>query len=148
MTASHWKITVFILTTTIMSSAIAGPAVNITFTNLGAQNAVYTVTNSNETTTRNNSKPTPTSLVEPNKPNFYKVQSLISPHANYAALRYKIGSKECVYSTTFVATAGPGGSKIPKWKESATPGGGAICTITVQSRDYRTYEWAVQITMK
>ncbi|XXE51806.1 hypothetical protein J3P96_04110 [Pseudomonas sp. R3-56] len=148
MRASNWVITTLALTIFSVASAMAGPAVTVTFKNLGTKDATYTVANNNEASTRNNSNPTPTPSVKADQSNTYKVQSRTSPDANFASLRYKMGSKECVYSTTFVATAGPGGSKIPRWKESATPGGGAICTITVLSRDFRTYEWAVQITMK
>jgi hypothetical protein len=138
----------FALTNFAMGSAVAGPPVSITFKNLGAEPAIHTITNNNEASTKSNSNPVPASSVSADNSNFFIVQSRTSPDANYASLRYKAGNKECVYSTTFVATAGPGGSKIPKWKESAIPSGGAICTIDVLSRNYTTYEWAVQITMK
>jgi hypothetical protein len=148
MNTCSWALFAFALTTFAMGSAVAGPPVSITFKNLGPEPAMHTITNNNEASTRYNSNPTPAPSVSADNSNFYIVQSRTSPDANYASLRYRAGNKECVYSTTFVATAGPGGSKIPKWKESATPSGGAICTIDVLSRSYSTYEWAVQITMK
>ncbi|MFQ6557616.1 hypothetical protein Q7F05_16865 [Pseudomonas sp. Lb2C1-1] len=78
----------------------------------------------------------------------YTVQSSLSPIANYANLRYTIGGKTCTFLATYVGTVGSGGSTIPKWNNTATPSGGAVCTAKVTSTNISTYAWSVEFTMK
>jgi hypothetical protein len=130
------------------TSAFAGPPVTVTFKNIGTTTANYTIISSNETSTYVNASPKPAATVAAAGTNVYSVTSLISPDVNYANVRYKIGTKECVFSTTFVNALQPGGSKIPQWNKTATPSGGAICTATITSINVATYAWTVSFTMK
>lgn len=119
-----------LLTTAALSAAgaaHAGPPVTITFKHVGATGtpaAVYTIITANETSTYANASPKPDSSVSAGGSDSYQVQSLISPDANFANVRYKIGSKECVFTTTYVNMLGSGGVKIPTWNKTATPSGG------------------------
>ncbi|PWB33691.1 hypothetical protein DCO48_08515 [Pseudomonas sp. SDI] len=146
-----------LFTTVAMAAAITagaaygGPAVQVTVKHLGASGsapAVYTITNANETSTYQNSRPKPDQEISGGNTGFYTVQSLISPDTNFATVRYKIGDKTCVFSTTFLNIRSATGSKTPQWKKSATPSGGASCTATITSTNYTDYSWAVQFTMK
>lgn len=130
------------------TAAIAGPPVTVTFKNQGTADATYTIITSNEISTYANASPKPATTVKAGINNSYTVTSLISPDVNYASLRYKIGSKECVFLTTFVNAMQPGGYKIPKWNKSATSSGGAICTATITSTNFSTYAWTVDFVMK
>ena len=130
------------------TSAIAGPPVTVTFKNQATANATYTIITSNETSTYTNASPKPATTVPASSNNVYVVTSPISPDVNYATVRYRIGSKECVFGTTFVNELQSGGIKIPKWTKSATGSGGAICTATITSTNLSTYAWAVDFVMK
>lgn len=132
-------------------AALAGPAVTVTFKHLGnssSDDATYAVTNGNETSTRLNANPKPETVIKAGGSDTYIVRSTISPDVNYASARYTIGSKTCVFSTTFITAPGAGGVKLPKWRKTATPSGGATCTATITSTNARTREWAVQFTMR
>ncbi len=131
-----------------VSSALAGPPVAITFKNLGTAHATYKIITNNEATTNVNSAQKPVATVKAGGADTYTVQSNLSPIANYANLRYTIGGKTCTFQATFVGTVGPLGSIIPKWKNTATPSGGAVCTAKVTSTNTSTYAWAVEFTMK
>lgn len=114
------------------TAAIAGPPVTVTFKNNNTTtDATYAIVTSNESSTYANASPKPATTVSKLGSNSYAVTSLISPDVNYANVRYKIGSKECVFGTTFVNALQPGGYKIPKWNKTATASGGAICTATI-----------------
>ena len=133
------------------SAAYAGPAVTVTFKHLGAAGsttATYSTTNSNETSTYTNASPKPKTEVEAGKSDSYKVQSNISPDANYAIVRYSIGSKTCVFNTNYVNTLNASGVKVPKWNKSATASGGAICNATITSTNISTRAWEAEFTMK
>lgn len=130
------------------TSAFAGPPVTVTFKNIGTATANYTIISSNEATTYVNASPKPATTVAAAGTNIYSVTSLISPDVNYANVRYKIGTKQCVFGTTFVNALQPGGAKIPQWNKTATPSGGAICTATITSINTATYAWTVTFTMK
>lgn len=129
--------------------ASAGPTVAVTFKNLStttvAKNVIITT---NEVATNANASPKPVLTVNPLSSDTYGVTSTISPDVNYAALRYTMGTKTCVFYTAFVNTLGSGGVKIPTWSKSATPSGGAICAATITSVNIATNEWAAQFTMK
>ncbi|WP_434524584.1 hypothetical protein [Photorhabdus asymbiotica] len=130
--------------------AHAGPAVTVTFKHLGAPgsaDAVYTIVTNNEVSTYVNALTKPEANVKQGGFDHYRVQSPISPDGNYAIVRYKIGNKTCVFSTTFVNTY-VNGVKLPKWNKGATPSGGAICNATITSTSFVTYEWSVEFTMK
>ncbi|WHS58113.1 hypothetical protein [Pseudomonas sp. G2-4] len=132
----------------VASSALAGPPVAITFKNLGTADATYKIVTNNEATTNANSIQKPVTTVKAGGVDTYTVQSNLSPIANYANLRYTIGGKTCTFQATFVGTVGPLGSTTPKWKNTATPSGGAVCTAKVTSTNTSTYAWAVVFTMK
>ncbi|WP_133247634.1 hypothetical protein, partial [Pseudomonas sp. SDI] len=110
-------------TAVLMTTGVvqAGPAVTVTVKHLGATDselAIYTITNANETSTQQNSQPKPQASLKGGESNNYIVQSLISPDTNYAHVRYKIGDKTCVFSTTFLNIRSATGSKTPQWKKS------------------------------
>lgn len=130
------------------TSAFAGPPVAVTFKNIGTATANYTIISTNEATTYANASPKPAATVAAAGTNIYNVTSLISPDVNYANVRYKIGTKQCVFGTTFVNALQPGGAKIPQWNKTATASGGAICTATITSINLATYAWTVTFTMK
>ena len=113
------------------TAAIAGPPVTVTFKNQATAEATYKIVTTNESSTYANASPKPATTVSKLGSNSYAVTSLISPDVNYANVRYKIGSKTCVFSTTFVNALQPGGYKIPQWNKTATASGGAICTATI-----------------
>ncbi|OOQ42403.1 hypothetical protein AO361_04195 [Pseudomonas fluorescens] len=148
MKISKSLIAVFALTAFHISSAAAGPSVTVTFKNLGTQTATYTPITNNEAITKANASPTPQASVIANDSDTYVIQSQISPDYNHANLRYQIGNKKCIYLATFVTTPGFGASKIPKWNNTATPSGGATCTIKVTNTNPSTYAWSVVLTMK
>lgn len=131
------------------TAAIAGPPVTVTFKNNNTTtDATYAIVTSNESSTYANASPKPATTVSKLGSNSYAVTSLISPDVNYANVRYKIGSKTCVFSTTFVNALQPGGYKIPQWNKTATASGGAICTATITSTNLTTYAWTVDFVMK
>lgn len=131
------------------TAAIAGPPVTVTFKNNNTTtDATYAIVTSNESSTYANASPKPATTVSKLGSNSYAVTSLISPDVNYANVRYKIGSKTCVFSTTFVNALQPGGYKIPQWNKTATASGGAICTATITSYNLTTYAWTVDFVMK
>ncbi len=131
------------------TAAIAGPPVTVTFKNNNTTtDATYRIVTTNESSTYANASPKPATTVSKLGSNSYAVTSLISPDVNYANVRYKIGSKECVFGTTFVNALQPGGYKIPKWTKTATGSGGAICTATITSTNLTTYAWTVDFVMK
>ena len=129
-------------------TAQAGPPVTVTFKNLGTEQAEYTVVTRNESSTQMNAKSPVRSVVRPGESDAYTVQSTLSPDANYASVRYVMGSKSCVFSTTFMKLPGAGGVKTPKWNRTATPGGGAVCTATSRATNLSTYAWTAEFTMK
>ncbi|WKN22503.1 hypothetical protein [Azotobacter vinelandii] len=145
------KPTLALLMATALSTAgvaYAGPKVTVTFKNQGTAAATYSTVTSNETSTYANATPKPATPVPAGANDVFTVQSLISPDTNYAVVRYKIGSKTCIFSTTYVNTLGAGGVKIPSWNKSATASGGATCTANITSTNISTHEWAVEFTMK
>ncbi|MNX92398.1 hypothetical protein D3C86_1245360 [compost metagenome] len=148
MKISKSLIAAFALTAFHISSAVAGPSVTVTSKNLGTQTATYTPITNNEAITKANASPTPQASVIANGSDTYVIQSQISPDYNHANLRYQIGNKKCIYLATFVTTPGFGASKIPKWNNTATPSGGAACTIKVTKANPSTYAWSIVITMK
>ena len=114
----------------------------------------YKVVTNNEVSTNTNASPKPKTTVQPQGADTYVVQNIISPDANAATVRYTIGSKTCVFGTTFVNQISggallPGGpTKIPKWNKTATASGGAVCTATIKSQNLSNYSWTVEFTMK
>ncbi|ATO35617.1 hypothetical protein [Dickeya dianthicola] len=135
-------------------AAYAGPAVSITFKNLGDEIATYKPITNNEISTNAIANPKPTTQVAAKNSITYTVQNTISPDANAAVVRYTIGGKTCVFSTTFINTIIPGGAftgkilKAPKWTKNAEASGGAVCNATITSQNFSTYAWNVEFTMK
>ncbi|MCD5992223.1 hypothetical protein KDX38_01165 [Pseudomonas sp. CDFA 602] len=140
--------TIAAATLCVSAAAYAGPPVAVTFKNLSGEAAEYIAVTRNEMSTQMNAK-TPIALeVKAGGTNTYTVQSTISPDTSYASVRYVIGSKVCVFSTTFIKSSGAGGVRVPKWTRTATPGGGAICTATSRVSNLSTSAWAAEFTMK
>lgn len=135
-------------------AAVSGPAVTVTFKNLGTQPATYTPVTNNEVSTYADARPAPKKIVDPGDSNSYRVQNQISPDANAAVVRYTMGSKTCVFGTTFVYAIGGGSlitgglTKIPKWNKTATGIGGADCNATFTLQNPVTHEWSVEFTMR
>lgn len=129
-------------------AAQAGPPVTVTFKNLGTVRAEHRPINRNELSTQMNARTPISPFVEGGDSTQYVVQSNLSSDTNYASVRYVMGSKTCVFSTTFVKLSGAGGATIPKWNRTATSEGGAICTATSRATNLSTYAWAAEFTMK
>lgn len=122
------------------TAAVAGPPVTVTFKNNNTTtDATYIIITSNESSTYANASPKPATTVSKLGSNSYAVTSLTGPDVNFASLRYKIGSKECVFGTTFINALQPGGYTIPQWTKLATGSGGAVCTATITSTNIITY---------
>ncbi|WP_407310978.1 hypothetical protein [Pseudomonas sp. nanlin1] len=126
----------------------AGPKVTVVFKNQGSESALNVRENSNENSTYLNSSPKPENEVFASCSNSYDVQSLISPNTNWAYVRYRMGRKECVFSTTYVNMMGAGGSMTPKWTKAATPSNGATCTATITKTNYNDHTWVVEFLMR
>ncbi|KPX59731.1 hypothetical protein ALP66_00343 [Pseudomonas amygdali pv. photiniae] len=129
-------------------TAQAGPAVTVTFKNLGSEVAEYKPVTRNEISARLNAKSPINSAVPPGGSDTYSMQSTLSPDTSYASVRYVMGSKVCVFSTTFIKLPGAGGAKVPKWNKTANSEGGAVCTATSRATNLSTYAWAAEFTMK
>ncbi|WP_163576349.1 hypothetical protein [Halomonas faecis] len=136
-----------LIATLAAGAAHAGPPVDITFKNQASDEATYTIVNSNESSTYANASPKPDSTVNGGGSDNYTVQSHISPDANYATVRYRIGRKECRFSTSYVKIYS-GGVMIPQWNKSADGSGGAVCTANITSTNVSTHAWSVEFTMK
>jgi hypothetical protein len=129
-------------------TAQAGPPVTVTFKNLGTEVAEYKPVTRNEISTRLNARMAIAPKVQTGDSNVYSVQSTLSPDTSYASVRYVMGSKVCVFSTTFIKLPGAGGAKVPKWNRTANSEGGAVCTATSRATNFSTYAWAAEFTMK
>lgn len=133
---------------TVAASAQAGPPVTVTFKNLGTEAAEYTVVTSNEVSTQLNARSSIDRKVDAGASNTYTVQSNVSPDTSYATVRYVMGGKTCVFSTTFSKLPAAGGIRVPKWNRTATPSGGATCTATSRVTDLSSHAWTAEFTMK
>lgn len=133
---------------TAAATAQAGPPVTVTFKNLGTEAAEYTVVTSNEMSTQRNARSPISPKVDAGRSNTYTVQSTLSPDTSYAIVRYVMGAKACVFSTTFSKLPAAGGVRVPKWTRTATPSGGAICTATSGVTNPSNHAWAAEFTMK
>jgi len=125
----------------------AGPNVNVTFKNLGGENAILKMVTSNESSTYQIARPKPDSSVASNMQTIFDVQRVVSPEVNAAMVRYTQGRKTCAFGTTFQMRLMPGGIKQPEWTKTATPSGGAICTANI-TRKNADNSWSVEFTMK
>lgn len=130
------------------TAALAGPTVTVNFKNQSTADATYKIVTSNETSTYANAAPKPATGVKKSATDTYYVKSTISPDVGYANVRYKIGTKECVFSTTFTNVLQSGGYKLPKWTKTANASGGAVCTATITAQNLSTYAWTVDFVMK
>lgn len=132
---------------TAATTAQAGPPVTVTFKNLGTEAAVYTVVTGNEMSTQRNAR-SPSPTVDAGRSDSYIVQSTVSPDTSYATVRYVMGVKACVFTTTFSKLPAAGGVRVPKWTKTATPGGGAVCTANSRVTSLASHAWAAEFTMK
>ncbi|WP_165830281.1 MULTISPECIES: hypothetical protein [unclassified Pseudomonas] len=135
-------------------AVLAGPPVEVTFKNLGTQVATYKVITQNEALTYAHSTGRPDANVAAGDTNTYNVQIPLNPDANAANVRYTIGNKTCVFTTTFINQVAPGGlfpgagAKIPRWNKTADSSGGALCSATIKSQNFSDFSWTVEFTMK
>lgn len=127
--------------------AQAGPAVDVTFKNNSAEKVSYYAVGQNGLSTQMNARPSPSVEVETGAVSHYRVQSNISPDANYAVVTYRAGSKVCKFTTTYLKGI-QSGVRVPKWNKSATAEGGARCEVKITTVNYATHAWAVEFTMK
>lgn len=127
--------------------AQAGPLVDVTFKNLGREQAALKIVTTNESSTYQIANPKPREKVDANTSTLFRVQRVISPDVNAAMVRYTIGGKTCAFGTTFQMRVMPGGIKQPQWTKTATPSGGATCVATITSTA-ADYSWKVEFTMK
>jgi hypothetical protein len=132
---------------TLSATAQAGPPVQVTFKNMGSEPATYSPSGRNEMSTHTNASPAPRTIVPGGEGDGYNVVSRISPDSNYATVRYRMGRKECQFTTTFTNVPSRGGVKVPRWKESAVASGGAVCNARRLSTDYSSYGWSVEFSM-
>lgn len=125
----------------------AGPPVDVIFKNSSAQAVVYHADGANGASTQMNAQPRPLTEVPPGGVNVYRVQSHISPDANFAVVTYRAGGKACTFTTTYLKGF-QGGVRIPKWNKSAVAEGGARCEVRITTVNYATQAWAVEFTMR
>jgi len=131
------------------AAALAGPPVTITFKNRNAAaDARYQVSGGNEASTYANAGPKPVATVPKSGSDVYVVTSLINPDVNFANVRYQIGSRQCVFGTSFVNALKPGGYKVPQWNKTAKGSGGAVCTATITSTNLASHAWSVDFVMQ
>jgi hypothetical protein len=131
----------------VSAAAQAGPEVNVVFKNNSSATAIYRSIGANGISTYANASPKPDNEVEAGGSNNYRVQSNISPDANYASVRYQIGAKTCQFTTSYVKSR-VRGVTLPKWNKSAVAGGGAHCGVTVTSVNPASHAWVVEFTMR
>lgn len=134
-------------TMAVAATAQAGPPVTVTFKNLGTAPAEHKVVTTNERSTLLYVKEPIDAIVAPGGSDTYVVQTIL-PDSGYASVRYAIGTKVCVFSTTFTNAISTGGVKVPRWTRTATPSGGAVCTATSGVTNLSTYAWSAEFTMK
>ncbi|GFM82384.1 hypothetical protein PSCICN_30760 [Pseudomonas cichorii] len=134
-------------TMAVAATAHAGPPVTVTFKNLGTEPAEYKIVTTNERSTQLNAKDSIRPVVQAGDSNTYVVQTAL-PDSGYASVRYTMGTKVCVFSTTFTNAISTGGVKVPRWTRTATPSGGAVCTATSGVTNLSTYAWSAEFTMK
>lgn len=131
------------------AAALAGPPVTITFKNRNTvADASYQVIGSNEASTHANATPKPAATVSKSGFDVYVVTSLINPDVNFANVRYRIGSRQCVFGTSFVNALKPGGYKVPQWNKTAKGSGGAVCTAIITSTHLGSHAWSVDFVMQ
>ena len=132
---------------TLSVTAQAGPAVDIIFRNNGPDAALYQAITANEISTQANASPRPDDRVQAGSSTRFGVQSNISPDANYASVRYRIGVKSCLFTTSYVKTLARGVT-VPKWNKSAVASGGARCDARVVTVNPTSHAWTVEFTMR
>lgn len=132
----------------VANGALAGPSVTITFKNLSSTaNATYSILGTNESITNTNASPKPVVTVLKGAADSYTVSSQLL-NVTFANVRYTIGTKSCVFLTTFVATSSATGDVTPKWSKNVTADSGVTCNATITSTNPTTYAWNVEFTMK
>ena len=132
-----------------VAAAVAGPTVTVTFKNHAATAAAsYMMVGSNEASTHANAFPKPAATVSKSGSDSYAVTSQISPDVSFASVRYRIGSRQCAFGTSFVNALKPGGNKIPQWHKTAKGSGGAVCTATITSTHLSSHAWSVDFIME
>lgn len=137
---------IFVIGLALMSSAQAGPTVNITFKNNGSSIAEYDVIGSSAYS-YSEANPKPPEGVAPGTSSRFAVLGRLSPDVTTAIFQYRMGTKFCRFQTSYVKLPGRGGA-APKWTKSAKAEGGAWCDIRVVSTDMRTHNWSVEFIMR
>ncbi|MDR6712726.1 hypothetical protein J2W83_002327 [Pseudomonas hunanensis] len=140
---------ILIATVSLLAAGMAqaGPPVEATFRNLGAEKAALKLVTSNESSSYQIASAKPDQEVKPGASTLMRVQRIISPDVNAAMVRYTIGRKTCAFGTTFQMRTLANGLKQPQWTKTATPSGGATCTANITSMA-ADYSWKVEFTMR
>lgn len=136
-----------LVTTFAAASSNAASPVTVNFKNVSTTTAAtYYIVSTNEQNTYNAATPKPMTTVPFASTDTYVVlQPANQTTANFASVRYKMGSKECAFYTVWIAgSSGNPGSRTA----SNTPSGGATCTSTITSVNASTNAWTVEFTMK
>lgn len=133
-----------IIISLVSFSALAGPAVTVTFKNQGTQEAVMIVEDKNELLSFADSMPKPKSKVVDGDTDKYIVQNTMVQSMNMAHVHYRIGTKHCVFRTVYMKNT----SGIPQWTKSDKPSGGAFCNSVITSANPVSHEWSIELIMK
>ncbi|GFM50792.1 hypothetical protein PSCICE_20590 [Pseudomonas cichorii] len=128
-------------------AAQAGPQVTVVFKNSGSAPAVYSPVDSNEGVTRSFAVRAPASSVSPGESDRFVVKGRLSPDASHAFVRYRAGTKECKFKSTYIM-AHTRGVRVPKWIKDAVASGGARCDARIVSVNSTTHEWVVEFVMR
>ncbi|MDR3299663.1 MAG: hypothetical protein LBU43_06590 [Candidatus Accumulibacter sp.] len=142
------------LSTLAVVAALAAPgaafaaSAEVTFKNINtSQSATYSYTNSGEAVTYANAEPKPLTPVPSGGTNIYTVGPITSLVTG-VHVRYTIGSKTCVFHSSFTGTPS-GNNIIPNWTKSADSSGGATCTANITYTDSaQPFNWKVTFTIK
>jgi len=86
---------VLLATVSLLAAGLAqaGPPVEVTIKNLGAQQATLKLVTSNETSTYQIANPQPSRTIQASSSTVMRVQRVVSPDVNAAMVRYSIGGK-------------------------------------------------------
>jgi len=128
--------------------AQAGPQVTIVFKNNGTVPATFSPASSAEFLTRSAARQTPEAQVAGGGVSSYRVTSSYPPAISNATVRYTIGSKICVFKTSYINSHVRGGTIQPRWNKSETSSGGARCDARISSTNPADHSWVVEFTMR
>ncbi|GHU37715.1 hypothetical protein AGMMS50256_36020 [Betaproteobacteria bacterium] len=133
-----------------MSGVASAATGEVTFQNLNTSTAAtYSTVGTMEAATYANAQPKPDTSVPHGASDSYTVINPASTLSNPIHVRYKIGSKQCVFHSSFSGTPNASGQIIPNWTKTYDASGGAICTVTITyTAPFSSFDWKVTFTMK